>query len=533
MWRASIRNCIRIAAAATALSALLVAPLVKAAELTPQELRGKRIYAEGESVAGTPLTALFAKGSTPIPASIVPCGSCHGADGRGRPEGGVVPPDITWSALTNSYGHEHDYGRSHPAFDDTSFERAVLFGLDPAGNEFDSTMPRYSMPGSDLADLVAYVKRLETDLDTGLTEDEIRIGTVLPMAGPLASLGETMKKVLEAYFTDINANGGINGRKLELVVAEYDADPTYAGWRVRDLVEQQDVFALVSGYLDGIEKDVAELVEEFELPIVGPFTMLPEEGAGLNRYSFYLLSGISHHAELLIRFAATVPGTRGSHAAIVHRAAGPYVKFAGMASAAARPGDWSALETVSYTPSDFDATKLADELKESGAESLFFFGSAEELKSLTTAADRNVWTPLVFVPGSLASRTMFEIPVSFAGKVYLAYPSVPGDHTPKGVEEFERFHAQHEINYRHSAAQISAYTAAMILAEGLKRAGRDLSRERVVQELEGLTDFRTGLMPPISYNSRRRVGALGGYVLTLDPAARKLSPTGNWIGLNH
>ena len=115
--------------------ALLVTPLLQAAELTPQEMRGKRIYAEGESVAGTPLTALVARGSSPLPASIVPCGGCHGADGRGRPEGGVVPPDITWSSLTGSYGHEHDFGRSHQAFDDASFARAVVKGLDPAGNE--------------------------------------------------------------------------------------------------------------------------------------------------------------------------------------------------------------------------------------------------------------------------------------------------------------------------------------------------------------------------------------------------------------
>ncbi len=124
---------------------------------------------------------------------------------------------------------------------------------------------------------------------------------------------------------------------------------------------------------------------------------------------------------------------------------------------------------------------------------------------------------------------MFEIPASFAGKVFLAYPSVPADHTPQGIDEFERFHAAHEIDYRHSAAQISAYTAAKILVEGLKRAGRDLNRERLVQELEGLTDFRSGLMPPISYNQTRRVGALGGYVLVLDPEKRKLSPTGKWI----
>ena len=88
------------------------------------------------------------------------------------------------------------------------------------------------------------------------------------------------------------------------------------------------------------------------------------------------------------------------------------------------------------------------------------------------------------------------------------------------------------MDYRHSAAQISAYTAAMILVEGLKRAGRDLSRDRLVQELEGLTEFQSGLMPAISYNHTRRIGALGGYVVALDLGSRKLETTSRWIALD-
>lgn len=511
--------------------AAVLAAFPAAAELTEHALRGKRIYLEGESASGKPISALIARGGAPLPASIVPCGSCHGSDGRGRPEGGVLPPDITWSSLSAAYGHDHEYGRSHPAFDDASLARTITEGIDPAGNELDRSMPRYSMSEADLADLVAYIKRIEADLETGISDGEIRIGTVLPTTGPLVGLGEMMRRVLEAYFNGVNARGGINGRKLQLVVAAYDPDPTYAGWRVRDLVEEQSVFALVSGYVDGIEKEVAALVEEVKLPIIGPYTMLPEAGAGLNHYSFYLQSGLQHHAELLVRYAATLPAASGSRAAIVHRDAGPYAELAAAAGAAAEPAGWGALEFLPYAPAGFDAPKLAARLSASGTQSLFFFGNAEEFRLLTNAAEDIGYVPMVFVPGSLAARTMFEIPESFAGRVYLAYPSVPDDHTPRGVQAFERFHAENDIDYRYSAAQISAYSAALVLVEGLKRAGRDLSRERLVRELEGLTDFRTGLMPPISYNPRRRVGALGGYVLALDPGQRKLSPSSKWIEL--
>jgi len=105
------------------LNALLlsvVAVSALAADLSEQEQRGKQIFALGESASGAPITVLVSRDGTPITASLLPCSGCHGEDGKGRPEGGVKPSDITWKTLTASYGHEHAYGRSHPAFDEMS-----------------------------------------------------------------------------------------------------------------------------------------------------------------------------------------------------------------------------------------------------------------------------------------------------------------------------------------------------------------------------------------------------------------------------
>jgi len=510
---------------------LVVAVPAQGTELSEQEQRGKRIYVDGESASGAPITALIAKSTSPIPASIVTCAGCHGEDGRGRPEGGVVPSDITWRTLTSSYGHDHSYSRSHPAFDDASLAKAITAGVDSAGNRLDPAMPRYSIPESDLADLVAYIKRIETDLDTGLTDTEIRIGTLLPLTGPLESLGQAMKTVLEAYFADINSRGGINGRKLILAVGEYHPDPTHGSWAARDLLQQQSVFALVSGYIAGIEKEVTTLIEETEVPLVGPFTMLPQEGQGLNRFSFYLLSGIKHQGQLLATYACSEQNLEGSHAAVIYPAGVPYEELATAVQTQAEASGMDHISTVAYRHAEFDAVETVRELHEAAVQALFFFGTGEELKLLTTEAQRVGWAPFLYIPGALASKSMFDLPDSFAGRVFLAYPSVPGDHTPKGINEFQQFHEAHQIDYLHSTAQISAYTAAMILAEGLKRAGRDLSRDRLVQELERLSEFQSGLMPAISYNHTRRVGALGGYVIALDLGSRKLGATSQWIAL--
>ena len=73
-------------------------------QLTASEKRGKLIYLLGTSPSGKEITCYLGDASTEVPATAMLCANCHGFDGRGNPEGGVVPSDITWQALTKSYG---------------------------------------------------------------------------------------------------------------------------------------------------------------------------------------------------------------------------------------------------------------------------------------------------------------------------------------------------------------------------------------------------------------------------------------------
>jgi len=516
---------------ATAVLVPLLCAAVFAGELGEQELRGRQIYHQGASVSGAPITAQVARGADPIVASLLPCAGCHGADGKGRPEGGVKPSDVTWTTLTASYGHDHHYGRSHPAFDETSLSLAIEAGRDPAENALDMAMPRYSMSAADMADLIAYIKRIESDLDPGLGEDSIKLGTLLPLEGPLQSVGQSMKNVLDAYFADINASGGIHGRRIELVVGKYSADAMQGGWNARDFVQDQSVFALVSGYLNGIEKEVAGLAEEKAIPLVGPFTVSPDYGQGLNRYSFYLLGGFAEQARVLARYAATELTPSASRFAIIRPNGAIYETAADAVKTQSGLGVRPADLTISYQAPYFDAVDAAATLQKENIGMVMFFGPANDLRRLADEAGRRDWSPDLLLPGVFASKGMFEIPDNYEGRVFLGYSSMPVDHTARGVSEFEKLHAEHGIDYRNSAAQISAFVAATVLVEGLKRSGRGLSRERLVSELESLADFRPGLMPPISYNATRRIGALGGYVVVLDLEKKGFGAASKWIEL--
>ena len=110
-WRLSPSiNMVTLVAMILVAGSYLSAP--GAAPLSTQEQRGKEIYHQGSSPGGEPIFAFVGRTSTKVPASILPCGNCHGYDGLGRPEGGVEPSNITWTNLTKSYGHRQPDGRA-------------------------------------------------------------------------------------------------------------------------------------------------------------------------------------------------------------------------------------------------------------------------------------------------------------------------------------------------------------------------------------------------------------------------------------
>lgn len=154
---------------------VLAAALPALLGLSPAQERGKRIYHAGESLSGASIAATTGAGSEPFPASLVPCGSCHGEDGRGRPEGGVRPAAVTSEALGRATTVN---GRTRPAYTRTLLKRAIGLGYDSGGNALDRAMPRYQLTQQDMADLLEYLEVLGHEPQPGVTNDALRIAVI-------------------------------------------------------------------------------------------------------------------------------------------------------------------------------------------------------------------------------------------------------------------------------------------------------------------------------------------------------------------
>ena len=502
---------------ATALLALLVSavPALLAAEpLTPEQQRGRQIYLEGSSPSGGEITAVMGEESVEVPASAVPCAGCHGRDGRGRPEGGVTPSDLTWDTLTRPYGVTHPSGRRHPPYDERLFKRAVTMGLDPAGAKLHVAMPRFRLSLEDMADLTAYIKRLGTGSDPGLTGTAVRIGLVLPPPGPMAPMGKAVQAAFAARFAEWNEKGGIYGRKLELVPFEPPAATDARRTAVAGFLAKGDTFANVGAFLLGDDTALAELFGKAEAPLIGPFTVHPRETFPLARQVFYLLPGIEAQSRALVRALRTVSGDAPAHPVIVTP------DDAGLNGEAAA-------ETVHYPRGSFDPAALARRLSAAGADPVIFLGSGAEALALLRAAGSAGWHPRFAATAAAGDGSLFQAPQAFAGRLWLALPSAP-EFPQEAVRRYQSLAAASHLPKENLSAQLTALAAAEILGEALKRAGRDLTRDKLVEQLETLRTFQTGYAPPITYGPTRRLGARGAYVLKLDLAGQKLG-AGEWV----
>ena len=486
--------------------------------LTEQERRGRAVYMRGESPSGREIAA--AVGELDVPSTTVTCAGCHGARAEGKTEGGVTAGGLTWPHLLKPYGHTHPTGRKHGPFTESSFIRAVTAGVDPAGNNLLTAMPRYRMSAEDMADLIAYLKRIETDRDPGLTDTGVEVGVVLPSKGALAETGESMRRVLAAVFEDLNARGGVYNRKVTLRTF----DPQTPG------ADAQQMFAFVGGISAGSDTELAALARAHELPVVGPSTLMPDAGTPPNRYVFYLLGGVTEQARALANFAASKAELKKTRAAVLYGDGALAAAAAEAAEEQLKKSGWASVTRQAFKQLGADGAEAARRLKQEGVETVFIFGAGGAEGALVTEAAAGGWTPHLFFLGVMDGRDLLATaPASFKERIFLAFPTVPSDVTAAGLAEFRALLEKHKVEPRHTAAQLSAFAAAKIFVEGLQRAGRDLTRERLLTALEGLYEFETGVTPRLTYGPNRRVGAAGAYVMTIDPEKKEFAPAGGWV----
>jgi ABC-type branched-subunit amino acid transport system substrate-binding protein len=486
------------------ISLMLLANSLSAAPLTESEARGKQLYTTGESPSGKAIQARVGLEATELSGNSVPCISCHGEDGQGRPEGNIVPTNITFEYLTLSYGHQHDNGRKHPAFTPDTFIKAISTGVDSAGNRLDYAMPRYTLSDSDSADLIAYLKRLSSDVDAGLTDTTIRLGTLLPMQGALADRGMAIKNMLLAYFNELNAQGGIYNRKIQLDLAELSDDSDTSLKNVRRLLKTEPVFAMIAPFSGNQEQDILALIEQSGIPQIAPYTLFPEDKPGRSQSTFYLLPGLNNESRAMVDYAANELHLKNIHSMVISPENSDIRKVAKTIEKQSQTRGLGAITHFVYSPNTFQHQTVVAELTKQKPEVIFFFGTSDELGVLLKSIETLKTKPYVFISSSLTNAK--AVNAQFHDKIFLSSP--PSSQDQSNANEFFQLVKRNNLTTEHLTMQALAYSAAKLLVEGLQKTGQALSRKKLVDNIEHIYQFDTGLLPSLSYSSNRHIGSV-------------------------
>jgi cytochrome c553 len=445
----------------------VIAAAVLALTLSPAAQRGKQLYLTGESAGKRPVTALLGDDDVEVPATVVPCASCHARDGRGRKEGGLVPPNLQWDVLTHALTSVQ---RTRAAYTRSQVKRAVTLGLGVDGKPLQKTMPRYRMTIGDIEDLLAYLERLANDREPGVSDDALRIGVILP---PDAEDAAAVRATLVKYFEPMN----VFGRRLVPVFTTANTPAT-----------DQQVFAIGAAWL------TEGAARQSDVPTIASLSV---GASGDDRFMFRLLAGDREQGLALLAAAKIAPGAR-------------------IALIGDQPGIRDALAAAGYARVE-QATSVAD-----GAAAVLFLGEPSALPAiLEQAASRSA---PVLIPAAHTSDAVGSAPSSLDRRIYIAVPSSPDDVTREGVAELQAL----GVSPEHAMSCSLALASAKLLVEALRRAGRDVDRDSLVTTLQMFYRMPTALTPPITWTRADHTGTRSARVLSIDLELHRWVDLGWW-----
>ena len=489
--------------------------------------RGRQIYLTGVPVNGAPLTASVGDPAMDVPASILKCSNCHGSDGRGKAEGGVTPANIRWEELTKP-ATSGPAGRRRSAYTDKLLVRAIALGIDASGNRLDPAMPRYRLTHEQAADLVAYLEVLGREADPGVTANVLKIGVVLPPANGRGS-APGIREIITAFALQINKQGGIYERQLQFVFISAPAEVEARAGVIRDFVETEQPFALISSFLTGCEEEIGRYLDENRVPLIGPIALNATDGPSRHRYVFHLLAGLAGQGEALARFATQRPELQHSAALLVHREGDDAIGVAKETIrkrliAAGWPPPRDVVLMENSTP-DWSAL-----LRGGRVDAVFWFAPARGLDQLYRAAADAGSYPFLFAPNVLAGPELLSAPPGFAGRIFCSFPTLPADQTATGKSELLKLAA--EAPASDAGFSRIALSSAKLLVRGLQQAGKEVSREKLVEILETLYDYNTEQTPAVTFTQNRRIGAGGVHVVGIDLQRKSVVLPSTWVLLN-
>lgn len=326
-----------------------------------------------------------------------------------------------------------------------------------------------------------------TSFSQGVSANTILIGQSAALSGPAEQLGKEMKTGAEAYFNVVNQSGGINGRQIKLVSLDDGYEPDKAAANTKKLIEEDKVLALF-GYVGTPTSNAAlPLFNAAKVPFIGAFTGAQSLREPFNRYIFNVRASYFDETEQIVAHLVQQGITKIS----VFYQNDAYGK-AGLAGVerAMKKRKLEITDTATVERNTTDVSAAVGKLAKSSSSVVIMISAykscAAFIKAMKLAGGLQQFWNVSFVGSRALSDDLADEGIGVQISQVVPFP---WSETNPIVREYQKHIGGRD---KYSFTSLEGYIAARVLVEGLKRAGKSLTRESLVDGLAALGKLDLG-----------------------------------------
>ena len=336
----------------------------------------------------------------------------------------------------------------------------------------------------------------------GASATEIKLGQTMPYSGPASAYG-TIGKAEQAYFKMINDQGGVNGRKINLISLDDGYSPPKTVEQVRRLVEQDEVLALFQTLGTPPNSAIHKYVNAKKVPHLLLATGATKWGDPKN-FPWTIGFNLSYQSEGQIYAKWLLKNKPNAKVGILYQN-DDYGKdvLQGVKDGLGAAASKMIVKEVTYEVSDPTVDSQILTLQGSGADTFINITTPKFGAQAVRKAWDSGWKPLHIINNVSASVGSVLIPAGLeksVGLMTVQYYKDPNDPQWKDDPAMLEWRAFMGRYYREGdpkdAANLYAYLAAQTMVQILKQCGNDLTRENVMRQAANLKNFKLPLLLP-------------------------------------
>ena len=332
----------------------------------------------------------------------------------------------------------------------------------------------------------------------GVSANEILIGSCSALEGPSHFLGTQTVTGAKAYFSMVNDEGGVNGRKLRLISADDSYDPAKTQACFEHLMNEK-VFAM--GFFVGTPTAVkyVPLAESNKIPLIGLFTGAQTLYVPLRHWVVNVRASYFDEMREQVDGMWKTLGYKSIGVIYPDDAFGAAV-LEGVKAALKAHGA-APVATASYQRQTSQAGGAIDTVRAANPEAVVVVGPANTVAPILKQSHAKNWKPLFVTVSFVGTDELISEAGADAEGVVITQVVPPYYMTEeKTVALYRRALGRYFPSEEPNFVSLEGFVDAMVMVEGLKRAGKDLTREGLIRGIESIHDHDLGLGPQLKLN---------------------------------